>query len=131
MGKTNMSVTSAAASASDLQMNFMKLLVTQLQNQNPLEPMDNQDMSAQLAQFSQLEQLESMNNSFGQVLKSMQQGYASSLIGKDVSFAAKAADGTTETQTGEVNEVVLGGGAVELLVGDRQVRLADVLSIRG
>ena len=42
-------------------MDFMKLLVTELQNQNPLEPLDNQQMAAQLAQFSQLEQSEQMN----------------------------------------------------------------------
>ncbi len=127
---THMSTTGTVTSASDLQMNFMTLLVTQLQNQNPLEPMDNQDMAAQLAQFSQLQQLESMNNSFSQVLTSLQQGYASSLIGKDVSFATTADDGTQETQTGEVEEVVLDDGAIELIVGDHQVSLADVLSVR-
>jgi flagellar basal-body rod modification protein FlgD len=126
----DMSAVDAMASASDLQMNFMTLLVTQLQNQNPLEPMDNKDMSAQLAQFSQLEQLESMNNSFGKVLESMQKEYASGLIGKDVSFATTAEDGSEQTETGAVEEVILDGDAVELLVGDRHVSLADVLSIR-
>jgi flagellar basal-body rod modification protein FlgD len=126
----DMSAVDATASASDLQMNFMTLLVTQLQNQNPLEPMDNKDMSAQLAQFSQLEQLESMNNSFGKVLESMQKEYASGLIGKDVSFATTAEDGSEQTETGAVEEVILDDGAVELLVGDRHVSLADVLSVR-
>ncbi|MBN1359553.1 MAG: hypothetical protein JW993_03125 [Sedimentisphaerales bacterium] len=125
---------SAAASinnASDLQMNYMKLLVTQLQNQNPLEPMDNKDMSAQLAQFSQLEQLESMNSSFGKVLDSVQRSYASALIGKEVSFRATAADGTPETLTGQVEEVVIGSsGDISLVVGDRVVDLADVSAVR-
>ncbi len=125
-----MSVTDATANASELQMNFMNLLVTQLQNQNPLEPMDNQDMSAQLAQFSQLEQMESMNNSFGQMLESIQTQYASSLVGKDISFATTADDGTEETQTGEVDEVLLEDGEVELIVDDYHVSLADVLSVR-
>lgn len=123
-------VMDAASSASELQMNFMKLLVTQLQNQNPLEPMDNQDMSAQLAQFSQLEQLESMNHSFGDVLASIQQDYASGLIGKDISFTTKASDGSQQTATGAVEEVVLDGGAVELIVGGHNIGLADVLSVR-
>jgi flagellar basal-body rod modification protein FlgD len=126
-----MSVTDATANASDLQTQFMTLLVTQLQNQNPLEPMDNKDMSAQLAQFSQLEQMESMNNSFTQVLDSVQKEYASSLIGKDISFATMAEDGSEETQTGAVEEVLMEDGEMELIVGDYQVSLADVLSVRG
>ena len=49
-------------SAAKQQMDFMKLLVTELQNQNPLEPMDNHQMAAQLAQFTQLDLSERMNN---------------------------------------------------------------------
>jgi len=42
---------------------FLNLLVTQLQNQNPMEPMADTEFIAQLAQFSQLEQLENMSRS--------------------------------------------------------------------
>jgi flagellar basal-body rod modification protein FlgD len=41
---------------------FLKLLVAQLQNQDPLDPVDNQQFLAQLATFSSLEQLISINN---------------------------------------------------------------------
>jgi len=105
--------------------------VTQLQNQNPLEPLDNNEMAAQLAQFSELEQLEGMNASFSQVLDSVQQSYASSLIGKDVSFDVQTADGTTETKTGEVEEVIMReDGDIALVVDGQNVRLSDVTSIR-
>ncbi len=126
-----MSTVSGVASASDLQTDYMKLLVTQLQNQNPLEPMDNKDMSAQLAQFSQLQQTENLNTSFSKVLESVQRSYASSLIGKEVSFKVQGADGTVETRTGEVEEVVLGAdGNLLLMIDDRQVKLSDVTAIR-
>jgi len=126
-----MSSISSPASAGDLRMDYMKLLVTQLQNQNPLEPMDNKDMSAQLAQFSQLQQTENLNTSFSRVLESVQRSYASSLIGKEVSFKVQGADGTIETRTGEVDEVVIGAdGNLLLMVDDQQVKLADVTSIR-
>jgi flagellar basal-body rod modification protein FlgD len=127
-----MDPTSTTASASAIQTDYMKLLVTQLRNQNPLDPLDNKDMSAQLAQFSQLQQMENLNTSFSQVLESVQRNYASSLIGKEVSFKAPAADGTTQTQTGRVQEVTIGDdGGIVLNVDQQQVKLADVLSIRG
>ena len=43
---------------------FLKLLVAQLRNQDPLNPMDGKDMAAQLAQFSSVEQLLKLNTSF-------------------------------------------------------------------
>lgn len=41
---------------------FLKMLVTQLQNQDPLKPMDDTSFIAQMAQFSSLEQMQNMNN---------------------------------------------------------------------
>jgi len=126
-----MDVTATTTSANDIRMDYMKLLVTQLQNQDPLEPMDNSQMTAQLTQFSQLQQLEGMNTSFGSVLESVQRGYASSLIGREVSFTVAATDGTLETRTGKVEEVLMGqDGQITLLVDDQKVDLANVLSIR-
>ncbi len=126
-----MSTVSATSSASDIQMDYMTLLVTQLQNQNPLEPMDNQEMASQLAQFSQLQQLETLNNSFSGVLDLVQRSYASSLIGKEVSFDGTLDDGTTGTVTGEVSEVALGNDSdIVLTVGNQTVSLSDVTSIR-
>jgi flagellar basal-body rod modification protein FlgD len=126
-----MSVTGTVASASDIQMDYMKLLVTQLQNQDPLEPLSNNDMTAQLAQFSQLQQLEGMNTAFDKVLESVQRSYASSLIGKEISYRVTGSDGQEQTMTGKVEEVLTNNdGQITLIVGDQQVDLADVLSIR-
>lgn len=125
-----MATTETINSASSIQMDYMKLLVTQLQNQNPLEPLDNKDMAAQLAQFSQLQQMETLNSSFGQVLESVQRGYASSLIGKEVSFEGTAEDGSTETMTGTVEKVSIDGDDIILSVGEEEVNLSDVTSIR-
>ena len=119
------------ASSSDIQADYMRLLVTQLRNQNPLEPLDNKDMSAQLAQFSQLQQVENLNTSFSKVLESVQRSYASSLIGKEISFKTTAGDGAVEIKTGQVEEVTIGAdGEILLTVDDQQIKLADVTSIR-
>ena len=126
-----MSSISAANTASNLQMDYMKLLVTQLQNQNPLEPLDNNQMASQLAQFSQLQQLESMNSSFAKVLETTERNYANSLIGKDVSFLAETEPGTAETVSGIVEQVYNNvDGQILLLVGGYAPALEDVISVK-
>jgi flagellar basal-body rod modification protein FlgD len=50
---------------------FLKLLVTELRNQDPLQPMDNKDFIAQMAQFSSLEQMNNVSNSMDKLNKSM------------------------------------------------------------
>ncbi len=112
-------------------MDYMKLLITQLQNQNPLEPLDNNEMASQLAQFSQLQQLESMNTSFASVLATAERTYANSLIGKEVSFAAITDMGTEEITSGTVEEVYNHvDGDILLAVGDRRVVLQDIISVK-
>lgn len=112
-------------------MDYMTLLVAQLQNQNPLEPMDNDQMAMQLAQYSQLQQLESMNSSFSSVLDATQKSYASSLIGKTVSYCTTDATGSVVTQEGIVKEVGKGTkGEVILNVNGLAVGLDGVLSIK-
>lgn len=64
---------------------FLLLLITELKNQNPLDPMDNKDFIAQLTQFSTLEQITNMTNSIQNFLTLQQgalQAQAASLIGK-------------------------------------------------
>jgi flagellar basal-body rod modification protein FlgD len=117
--------------ASEIQMDYMKLLVTQLQNQNPLEPLDNQEMASQLAQFSQLQQLENMNRSFADVLATSRRNYAESLIGKDVSFTAANESGAVEVQSGKVDEIYFGAdGEILLNAGDWTVGLDDLLTVK-
>ena len=58
-------------SANSQMMDYLNLLVTELRNQNPLEPMDNQQMASQLAQFSQLQETEQMNNKMVEMNETM------------------------------------------------------------
>jgi flagellar basal-body rod modification protein FlgD len=118
-------------SASNIQMDYMKLLITQLRNQNPLEPLDNNEMASQLAQFSQLQQLESMNASFANVLATAERTYANSLIGKEVSFEAETEWGTVDITSGLVDQVYNNvDGEILLVVGDHRVALEDIISVR-
>lgn len=66
---------------------FLKLLTFQLQNQDPMNPMEQNKLTGELAQFSQLEQLANLNKKFdeGNKTKSMQDKfYAASFVGKKV-----------------------------------------------
>ena len=64
---------------------FLNMLITQLQHQDPLNPADSTEFTAQLAQFSSLEQLSNINNS----LKSMEQFQASLTHSQAVSYIGK------------------------------------------
>jgi len=64
---------------------FLKLLVAELQNQNPLEPMDNKDFVSQMAQFTSMEQMTNMSQSLQSFLGSMESTgklQASAVVGK-------------------------------------------------
>ncbi|WP_313202059.1 flagellar hook assembly protein FlgD [Pseudomonas sp.] len=88
---TNTSKTSTTSSATGGQTlgkdAFLQLLVTQMQNQNPLDPQDNSEFVAQLAQFSSLEGITSLNESVSAITSAMassQALQASSLVGRSV-----------------------------------------------
>ena len=118
------------ATATDIQMDYMKLLITQLQNQNPLEPLDNNQMASQLAQFSQLQQLETMNSKFAGVLENVERSYAASLIGKNVSFVGQTDLGSAEILSGTVQAVTSNADdQIVLDVGGYAVGLENIISI--
>lgn len=81
---------------------FLKLLITQMQNQDPLSPMDNSQFLAQMAQFSSLEQMQNLNASFDESMlltQSLNNSSAAGFIGRHVRAAG---DGVTLGTTGSV-----------------------------
>lgn len=102
--------TSSSASTSNSAMGqseFLTLLVAQMQNQDPTNPMDNQQLTAQMAQFSSLEQLMNINTGLESLLaatNSSTSAQAISLIGKEVTVQGH-------------NVYVQGGAAPNLAMG--------------
>lgn len=120
------SATTAGAFTGFTQDMFMKLFVTQLQNQDPMEPMDNYEFTSQLAQMGQLEQLTNMNSAFEQTLRLQEYGHANSLIGAEVGYMPEDSD---VARTGVVTGARLANGEVKLIVGNDLVALSSVTDI--
>ena len=97
---TGSEATTAEKSATLNYESFLKLLVAQMKNQDPTEPMDSAQQMAQLATFSQVEQTIKTNTNLESLLQRTSLSEANSAIGKTVT----SADGKT---TGVVKEVTL------------------------
>ena len=88
---------------------FLKLLLTQMQNQDPANPMDDKEYMAQIAQFSSLEQLTKVNTSLESMLNNSSQEQmvsAVSFIGKEV----KAEGYTVSRLDGKISKIFYGLG---------------------
>jgi len=81
------SSTSSTTTAEDIQNRFLTLLVAQLENQDPLNPLDNTEITSQLSQMSTVQGIEQLNTTLSSLVDSLadtQTVQASALIGKTV-----------------------------------------------
>jgi flagellar basal-body rod modification protein FlgD len=115
---TSSSTSSTSGSSSLSKDDFLQLLVTQMQYQDPLQPMDNTEFVAEMAQFSSLEQMENLNTSSDIT-------QATSLIGKTISWT----DSTNTVQSGTVTSVNIVNSVPQLMVGTTEVDLSSVSAI--
>lgn len=104
---------------------FLNLLIAQLKNQDPLNPMKDQEFIAQLATFSSLEQVSNMNKNMEEFLK--QQSYqnatvASTMIGKEIT--------SIEGEKGVVASVKIEDSGVYLSVNGKNIAFNDIKEIK-
>jgi len=86
-GTSSASSSTSGTSASDLQSTFLQLLVAQLQNQDPTDPMDSSQMTSQLAQINTVSGIQQLNTSLSSLstqLSAGQNAQAALLIGSSV-----------------------------------------------
>lgn len=103
---------------------FLKLLVTQLQYQDPLEPMDNTEFIAQTAQFTALEQMQNLN-------QTMTNAQAFGTIGKGVFMNTKDEQtGQYEMIYGVVQSVEIVNGKPYLNLGDKSAPYEDITKVQ-
>ncbi len=105
---------------------FLQLLVAQLRNQDPMNPVDNKEFVSQLAQLTSLEQMETLNRSIqvSQEMEALNQSLA--LLGRRVQYLSS--DGQS-TQSGVVEGVQISEGLPTLVVGGQPVLPGDVISV--
>ncbi len=101
---------------------FLKILATELQYQDPTEPVSNTEYVAQLAQFNSLQQLSAMSNS-------MSEFQAYSLIGKTVAYSTTDSAGNAVSGTGSVESVLTQNNTVYLMVNGSRIKLSSVTQV--
>ena len=100
---------------------YMKLLLAELRNQDPTEPMSNTDMITQMAQLTTVEAMNNLRMTFSEMLKLQQLLNGTVLMG----LQAEYLDGDSLTQ-GTVTGVSTAGDTVKLVVDGAEVALEDI-----
>ena len=108
---------------------FLKLLVTQFTNQDPMSPMKDTEYIAQMAQFTTLEQTKSMSAEIAKLRADNQLVQANSLIGRTVELQSDPENKDTHL-IGIVSAVTIKAGMPEIVVNNTPYDLSTVLSIR-
>jgi flagellar basal-body rod modification protein FlgD len=106
---------------------FLQLMVTQLQNQDPMNPTDSTQFLSQTAQFTALEKMQDVADKTSELLSIQMAFGASSLVGRTVTYP----DSTGTTQAGVVDSVRFDTAGPVLSIGGQDVPLTAVTSVTG
>jgi len=106
---------------------FLKLLTTQLKNQDPLKPLDDTQSIAQLAQFQATQATTDLKNSFQNFQSNFSVLQASTLLGKTVTVSTPDGTGNTSIVTGTVGTIAVVNGQPQFTLNDKNGKpFADV-----
>ncbi len=107
---------------------FLKILLTQLANQDPSNPMEDKEFISQMASFSSLEQMTQMNKTLTSFMEMQKDSHFlshSQLIGKEIKWEQTVAkpDGETELKVHDsvVKAIKLQNGKTQLVLEDGEV----------
>ncbi|TAM68384.1 MAG: flagellar hook capping protein [Microbacteriaceae bacterium] len=104
---------------------FMKLLVIQLQNQDPSSPMDTNQMMTQTTQLASMEQLTNLNSTQTENFALSMRTAAAALIGRQISYP----DASGTTVTGKASAVAFSAGTPTVTVGGVAVPLGTITGV--
>jgi len=102
---------------------FLKLLITQLSNQDPTNPMEDTEFIAQMAQFSSLEQMTNLSSSFEKMASFLNSSEAANTIGKTVELSVG------DVTTSGVVEAATRGASPQILVNGMYYNMDQINAI--
>jgi flagellar basal-body rod modification protein FlgD len=105
---------------------FLRMFVTQLKHQSPLDPLKGHEFVAQLAQFTSLEQLTNLNISFSDMLKFQQLFEGSGLIGRNATYLGTDTDGESQ---GMIDGVKVSDGEIVALIQSEEIPISDITGV--
>jgi flagellar basal-body rod modification protein FlgD len=118
---------SQSASIDGLDMDhFLKLMIAELQNQDPLNPLENSELLQQISQIREVGATESLTDTLEAVLLGQNVSSATNLIGKSVS----GIDDLGANIDGIVDRVTIIDGTPKLHIGSKSVKLSNVSEVQ-
>lgn len=126
------STTSTSSTASSDRMNeltmsdFIKMMVAELENQDPMNPMSNTEMLQQISQMRSITSNDRLTNGIESLTLGQTLSTASGLIGKTVT----GINSLGEEVTGKVDKVTIESGTAKLFVGTSIIEVGNVTSIK-
>ena len=108
------------------QQQFMELLITQIQHQDPFEPVAQEDFLTQLSQFSVAEGVQSLNVRFDDMLQLQTLFQGTQLAGKAVEFSSPTTGKRTQ---GIIDEARVSDGLIDFRIGNEWISLNDIHAV--
>jgi flagellar basal-body rod modification protein FlgD len=105
---------------------FLKLLIVQLENQDPTSPLEDKEFISQMAQFSSLEQMTEMNKTLSNLIMNYKLSLASSLLGKEVEVLDRVKG---DTISGVVSEITFGEEGPRITFNGISYSIDDVTKV--
>ncbi|MEX2415314.1 MAG: flagellar hook capping FlgD N-terminal domain-containing protein [Paenibacillaceae bacterium] len=108
---------------------FLKILVAQIKNQDPMKPLEDKEFIAQMAQFTSVEQLMNMSTELKELKNSI--GFTATLIGKSIEWETTSVNGSEGIiKSGTVDSISMISGESFAVVDGEEILISRILAVK-
>lgn len=108
---------------------FLKILIAQIKNQDPMKPLEDKEFIAQMAQFTSVEQLMNMATELKELKNSL--GFTATLIGKSIEWETASVDGSAAIiKHGVVDSISMKSGQSFVVVNGEEISMGRILTVK-